>query len=98
MPAALCGGRQSGAPASILTFIAFTNYWGVRLYPVVIDKRQNNEIELRAAGIEREFGPDVEEAVIRWEDSGASLRNSESSSWLSVAFIFARRLRSYRDW
>ena len=47
-----------------------------------------------AAEIEQEHGLDIEEALCRWEYSGASLKEPESSIWASVAFLFSRRLRS----
>ena len=50
-----------------------------------------------AAEIEHEHGPDIEEALCRWEYSGASLKEPESSIWASVAFLFSRRLRSIHE-
>lgn len=47
-----------------------------------------------AAAIEDEHGLDIEEALSRWEYSGASLKEPDSSIWASVAFLFSRRLRS----
>jgi hypothetical protein len=55
------------------------------------------EVVQRAAGIEAEFGPDVEEAISRFEASGASLRDPESWRWMSVAFLFARKLRNIHE-
>jgi hypothetical protein len=59
--------------------------------------KPNDEIARKAEDLEREFGPDVEEAISRWEETGASLREPNSSGWLSVAFKFARRLRNFRE-
>jgi hypothetical protein len=55
------------------------------------------EVVQRAAAIEAEFGPDVEEAMSRFEASGASLRNPDSWRWMSVAFLFARELRDIHE-
>ena len=52
------------------------------------------EVFLRAADLEREHGPDIDEAQERWEDTGAEPTGNSSAPWLSVAFPFARRLRS----
>jgi hypothetical protein len=53
------------------------------------------EVLRRAAEIENEFGPDVEEALARWEETGAQPTGDTSAPWLSVAFVFARRLRDH---
>lgn len=55
------------------------------------------QINKRAAEIEAEYGLDIEEALVRWEYSGASLKNPASSVWASVAFLFSRRLRSVHE-
>jgi hypothetical protein len=52
------------------------------------------QVDEHAAEIEDEYGPDIEEALSRWEYSGASLRDPNSSIWASVAFMFSRRMRS----
>jgi hypothetical protein len=54
-------------------------------------EKQVNE---HAAEIENEYGLDIEEALSRWEYSGASLKDTDSSVWASVAFLFSRKLRS----
>jgi hypothetical protein len=53
------------------------------------------EVIQRGAQIEEEFGPDVEEALSRWEASGAQSKGIDSAPWLSVAFLFARQFRNY---
>jgi hypothetical protein len=55
----------------------------------------NAEVLRRAACIEAEFGPDVDEALARWEETGAEPTGSASAPWLSVAFVFARQLRDH---
>lgn len=52
------------------------------------------EVLRRAADLEHEHGPDIEEALGRWEDTGAEPTGNSSAPWLSVAFLFARRLRA----
>lgn len=52
-----------------------------------------NEVMRRASEIDAEYGPDVEEALSRWECTGAEGKGVTSAPWLSVAFVFARRLR-----
>lgn len=53
-----------------------------------------DEIRARAKKLKAEFGPDVDEALARWEASGAQHKDTESAPWLSVAFIFAREARA----
>ena len=52
-----------------------------------------DEVLSRAAIIEAEFGPDVTEALRRWQLDGASLERGRPSLWVSVAFLFSRRHR-----
>jgi len=48
----------------------------------------------RAATIEAEYGPDITEALNRWQDDGGDRDRERSSIWVSVAFLFSRRLRN----
>ena len=53
-----------------------------------------DEVMRRAAVIEAMYGLDVTEALARWQHDEADQREERSSIWLSVAFLFGRRLRS----
>lgn len=49
---------------------------------------------VRCAGlIEREHGPDIEEALRRWQAAGGHNERA-ARPWLSVAFLFGRRQRN----
>jgi hypothetical protein len=50
-------------------------------------------VSSRAAQIDAEYGNDINEALLRWDDAGAFDGGSDASSWLSVAFLFGRNLR-----
>ena len=52
------------------------------------------QLLLHAAEIEDECGPDIDEALARWEAAGAHLDHRSSGPWLSVAFLFGRRLKN----
>lgn len=51
------------------------------------------EVVRRAAEIEKEYGPDIDEALSRWQAAGAEAGGRDSGRWVSVAFLFSRRLR-----
>ena len=53
-----------------------------------------DDVLLRAAAIEAEYGPDVQEALERWLDAGGLTGGEEARSWLSVAFLFKRQTRT----
>jgi hypothetical protein len=50
----------------------------------------------QAAGLAATHGPDTEEALRRWEVEGGVIGAENASTWLSVAFLFARFDRSQR--
>lgn len=54
-----------------------------------------DEVLRRASELEAEFGLDVDEALARWEESGAQPSDTHSAPWLSVAFVFARKIKDY---
>jgi hypothetical protein len=56
-----------------------------------------NEVIERAAEIEAALGrPDVEEALNRWQAAGGAVGGHAAAPWVSVAFLFGRRLRHQR--
>ncbi len=61
-----------------------------------VENDMKEEVLRRAAEIEHEFGLDIDEALARWNRTGAEPTGDHSAPWLSVAFVFARRLR--RQW
>jgi hypothetical protein len=52
------------------------------------------EVIRRAADLATTHGVDVEEALRRWEQAGGQDGGAEAGAWLSVAFLFARHVRS----
>ena len=54
-----------------------------------------DEVLTRAAAIEEEYGPDIDEALNRWQDEGGP-KQPLAHPWLSVAFLFGRKLRLIR--
>jgi uncharacterized protein YkwD len=62
----------------------------------VPSRLSTEDVLARANEIEREHGPDVDEALDRWETSGGHRAGAYAASWLSVAFLFARRNRQHK--
>ncbi|NIJ33602.1 hypothetical protein [Sphingomonas oligoaromativorans] len=53
-----------------------------------------NEVIERAAEIEAAMGrPDIDEALKRWQAAGGAVGGRSAAPWVSVAFLFGRRLR-----
>jgi hypothetical protein len=56
-----------------------------------------NEVIERAAEIEAALGrPDVDEALTRWQAAVGAVGGRAAAPWVSVAFLFGRRLRRLR--
>ncbi len=56
-----------------------------------------DEVIERAAEIETALGrPDVSEALNRWQQAGGAVGGRQAAPWVSVAFLFGRRLRRLR--
>jgi hypothetical protein len=55
------------------------------------------EVETRADKIVESFGPDVDEALCRYEQAGADTGGAEAKIWISVAFALGR-LRRFSLW
>jgi hypothetical protein len=56
-----------------------------------------HEVETRAGQIVESFGPDVDEALCRYEQAGADTGGAEAKIWVSVAFALGR-LRRFSLW
>jgi hypothetical protein len=55
------------------------------------------EVERRTDEIVECFGPDVEEALCRYEQAGADTGGPDAKIWVSVAFALGR-LRRFSLW